>query len=538
MEMSEKIKICSACKNREFNSESGIVCSLTKEKPSFNDACDNYIVDETKSVVCDDAETKSPILKALNNSTWAFIFGGLIFGILRGELTKKNYVFDWDSLNLKIQVWVAISVVVFALNSLITYFIKRPNERKEDGDISGWLAFFIWVYVGIGAANTLVTSIIHTIGQGLNGPFFYVYIVSSIFLFVIAILTIVAFYKRKTNAVSLAYTFVTMRALDGIATLVVAMTSASTDPTMYGQAGGLLIWAIIWGIYLHLSTKVKCRIPLPERTSGIIGKIFIAIYAICLTVYTGAIVYTQTADNPRNILLSNSSYIAQCVAESNKELPMELGNGMTIQRMSIEENSIVYVYQYTNEYLSESDLDYLSDEAVVSRHESLYNMSKSSEGNEFFYTCFECGYNVVYRYIDAVAKTLYTVTMTAEDYKAIKAGEIYKCPNSELEDMLRKYNVKQPTEYGGGLTLCDIYLTSDKKTLVYKVRLPQMSADMYSTVTPAYLNDYFFRNLPDLSDFIMRLAVVNQMTICFDISTASGVKYTKVNITPDKYNNL
>ena len=531
----EKIQQCKVCKNRDFDPMCGIVCSLTKEKPSFENVCDDFVGIEQQASSSAFVDTKPAKGSGLKFWAISFIVSGL-FGILRSEFTKNSYVFDWDSLALRMQVWTIFSLVIVALYSVIMHFIKKPSERVEDGSISGWLAFFIWIYVGVGSLYSLILNIVQPLSQGLYGPYFYTYIASCLILFAVGVLTIIAFYKRKTNAVSLAYAFIAMRALEGVSTLVIAIIS--NDTSMYPQAGGLLIWAIIWGIYLHLSTKVKCRIPLPERTSGIIGKIFIAIYAICLTIYTGAIVYTQTADNPRNILLSNSSYIAQCVAESNKELPMELGNGMTIQRMSIEENSIVYVYQYTNEYLSESDLDYLSDEAVVSRHESLYNMSKSSEGNEFFYTCFECGYNVVYRYIDAVAKTLYTVTMTPEDYKAIKAGEIYKCPNSELEDMLRKYNVKQPTEYGGGLTLCDIYLTSDKKTLVYKVRLPQMTADMYSTVTPAYLNDYFFRNLPDLSDFIMRLAVVNQMTICFDISTASGVKYTKVNITPDKYNKI
>jgi hypothetical protein len=159
-------------------------------------------------------------------------------------------------------------------------------------------------------------------------------------------------------------------------------------------------------------------------------------------------------------------------------------------------------------------------------------------GDAFLATCFNGGYNVVYRHIDAVSKTLYTVTITPEEYNRITSGEKYKCPLNKLEEMLCKYKIEQPVEYGGGLTLNDIYLSSDNKYLIYNVQLPQMSSDMYNTVTPAYLNGYFLENLSAFSDFIMRLAVVNQMTICFDVSTASGVKYTKVNITPDKYNNL
>lgn len=43
MEVADKIKICSTCKNREFNPECGTVCSFTKEKPSFDDKCDKYV---------------------------------------------------------------------------------------------------------------------------------------------------------------------------------------------------------------------------------------------------------------------------------------------------------------------------------------------------------------------------------------------------------------------------------------------------------------------------------------------------------------
>lgn len=48
MEVADKIKICSTCKNREFNPECGTVCSFTKEKPSFDDKCDKYVADEAQ----------------------------------------------------------------------------------------------------------------------------------------------------------------------------------------------------------------------------------------------------------------------------------------------------------------------------------------------------------------------------------------------------------------------------------------------------------------------------------------------------------
>lgn len=41
MELSEKIKYCSICKNSKRDMKRGIVCGLTDEKPTFDEQCDN-----------------------------------------------------------------------------------------------------------------------------------------------------------------------------------------------------------------------------------------------------------------------------------------------------------------------------------------------------------------------------------------------------------------------------------------------------------------------------------------------------------------
>lgn len=46
VEMEQKIKVCKSCKNSTFDYGKGIVCSLTKEKPQFEERCDNYVGDE------------------------------------------------------------------------------------------------------------------------------------------------------------------------------------------------------------------------------------------------------------------------------------------------------------------------------------------------------------------------------------------------------------------------------------------------------------------------------------------------------------
>ena len=134
MEMSEKIKICSTCKNREFNPECGTVCSFTKDKPSFEEVCDKYAADEA-------------------------------------QLSKEA---------------------------------SKAEALEEEKSISGWLAFFLWVGVGLGALISVIMGLAQTFVQGFGWFFTSNYLIMMCSVLVTAILTIIAFYKRNSNAVALA----------------------------------------------------------------------------------------------------------------------------------------------------------------------------------------------------------------------------------------------------------------------------------------------------------------------------------------------
>jgi hypothetical protein len=42
-----KINICKKCRKRKFNLQTGVLCSLTNEKPTFEDSCPDFELDET-----------------------------------------------------------------------------------------------------------------------------------------------------------------------------------------------------------------------------------------------------------------------------------------------------------------------------------------------------------------------------------------------------------------------------------------------------------------------------------------------------------
>ena len=83
-------------------------------------------------------------------------------------------------------------------------------------------------------------------------------------LLVTAILTIIAFYKRKSNAVSLATTYIAMIVLDGVMSIIIAVVSE--DSSMYPQAFRQLCWGAIWFSYLRQSSKVELIIPILTRS--------------------------------------------------------------------------------------------------------------------------------------------------------------------------------------------------------------------------------------------------------------------------------
>lgn len=55
MEFHEQLAFCKKCHNRRMNMETGLFCSLTGEKPSFNGSCPSFDLDERMEAELNDA---------------------------------------------------------------------------------------------------------------------------------------------------------------------------------------------------------------------------------------------------------------------------------------------------------------------------------------------------------------------------------------------------------------------------------------------------------------------------------------------------
>ena len=466
--MSEKIKLCSTCKNCKRDIQRGIVCNLTDAKPEFDFSCDNYLNKETDNLYKKDESINT---RCEEDSVW--------------DLKGANW-------------FGAIAALSFF--NIIMYAFDQS---------------FIF---GLGITQVLQSAIVNQ----LIPPF----------LGIICILILPAFflytwwlsdhkgYKLCYNIGCVVYL------LDTLLLTYFCIKNPEASSLIVDII--IHIGVLIAGFKIFYVNSEVCKVNTMKWNFEKLGFLLFTAVAITISIYSLVVVI----DN----LSVNSENIHNVVDSINKDLPKEVEEGVVLERIDASQDSLVYIFKLKDEYISDFDTNYLTDFVSVRKHEMLFSMCKDPKGDELVTTCLNNGYIFVSRTIDAISRKIYDVVITPEEYQRCLANGEHVCPFGEISNLINKYAAELPIEYLGGMKLNNISLSSDNTTIIYDVKLPQMTSDEFSSVTPSYLNDFIKSNLTDIMDYMMRLAIVNQMTICFDVSTNSGIKYTKVNITPEFYN--
>lgn len=287
--------------------------------------------------------------------------------------------------------------------------------------ISGWLFVFLWLGVGCGALLSVIMALVDLSTNEYSAFFVSLYCLMIGALSVTAVATIVAFYKRKNNAVSLAVTYIAMILLDGV--FAFSMAAISNDSIVVISAIRQFVWGGVWLAYLIMSDKVEAVIPKVTRVWGALEKITISVYVLSVLTFISSFAYVAENDNPRNIILTNESYITQVVIEANKELPAYVSEDVVFFRINhntVGEKSVEFVYILQNVSVSDFDEEYLEELGADAKDEILTGLGNEVEEDEFLLICFKEGYNVVYRYCDASSATLYAVRITPAEYENAK----------------------------------------------------------------------------------------------------------------------
>lgn len=460
----EKLQICSTCKKRSFDPNTGIICSLTYQKPTFDDECPTFDPDAGQ--------------------------------------------------------------------------IERQKSRNEPTAMSGWLKVFIWLGIGAGAILSSLIGGVTIAQEGFGWIFSTLYLITILALDVIAVAAIIAFYRGKSNAVALANTYIAMIALDGLFAILIAILTK--DNSFFPQAIRQFAWSAIWFTYLQKSDNVEALFPAESRSWKPFEKVVLAIYVLTTCLSTIAIAYAFKNNRPQDLIYSTESYIDLSISEANKELPTTIDEGLTLMRISKENDRITYTYRFDDVSISDFEPGFLDENTITAKQEALYNISQNPQADEFATACANEGYTLIYEYMDRTSVPLYSISIRPEEFKAAMEAP-YKCPTKTLQELIDRQNDRLPLPgMAEDASLLKISLAENDSELIYKIRLPEMSREEMSETSTASLREHLVTNWDELvsNDPVIRLATINQLTIRFDFSTSRGLDFATVRIAPEVYNFL
>jgi len=77
MDLKQQLVFCKQCEKRAFG-DTGILCSLTKQKPAFKTSCDSFTIDPKEAQRIALRANENKLENSNSNSTWIYIGIALI----------------------------------------------------------------------------------------------------------------------------------------------------------------------------------------------------------------------------------------------------------------------------------------------------------------------------------------------------------------------------------------------------------------------------------------------------------------------------
>lgn len=303
------------------------------------------------------------------------------------------------------------------------------KERAKDAallnnlPVRGWLAFFLWVGLGLGGIVSVGVALREAIVNQYNYLFSGVFVGSAFLLLLVAIYAISAFYRCRSNAVAIARTYIAMVVIDGLvgALLLIYADDHESLASTFRQ----FIWAAIWFSYLKYSTRVAESSAPAFRTWGVVEKYALGLYAIC-NITLVAMVFAQWSSN---VIMRGESYIRQGVEAAKAELPIDIGNGVEMAEITYGQGAIRYDLRCLDVDKNWLEEDFIAEYAVTNKAEILDNWALSVVHDPFLGQCCREKMTMVYRYFDRSDQFLYQVVVTPEEYQdRLSGGDLIPRP--------------------------------------------------------------------------------------------------------------
>jgi len=471
LSLEEKLKICNSCKDRSFNSETGLVCGKTGKKPEFVNTCYDYKPDEN-------------------------------------EINRQQ---------------------------------ARAEEAKNNPQISGFLAFFVYWSIPISILITLISHIINWNQNTLEGnPWAVLFeIFFLLFYCYFETYTIYGFVKRKPDAVFIAkYQLIVLAGINILSAISGEVSSSDflSNPSRLISSS---IWAVVFFIYLCVSEDVKYLIP--KETRKLTGRnkiLFILSLIIPIILYCGLILNLANESYGATLFSSDEKKIEAACKERQKEFPQEISEGLNWTDMFLDKENVVFVFKYTPEY----DSNFTGWTMDYSRLFGLCQKELTKAGNvgsddPLLGMCINSGHGIFYDYQSSEGIDLYSFTLTPEDLKQLaQIDYTYSTSVDDLNRILDTYNLLLPIDYfdGGKLFRCSF----NENTMHYDITLTDTDMSTLSQMGKTELKNFLITYvLPYTSDAPFTLSQLNNYDLIFDFSADCSTWWnTSVKITAKEYN--
>lgn len=139
MNLQQKLNICSTCTNRKLDINTGIVCNLTNEKPTFEPTCSDYNKDEnTRETILAAKYIDLEILKTEQHFSIGILFATIAGGV---------FSFLWAIITIATQYQISIMAIAIGAGVGFTmrYFGKGIDIKFG---IAGAIIAFLSCFLG------------------------------------------------------------------------------------------------------------------------------------------------------------------------------------------------------------------------------------------------------------------------------------------------------------------------------------------------------------------------------------------------------
>ena len=318
---------------------------------------------------------------------------------------------------------------------------------KSNTQIKGWLIFFLSV-ISIGGVGSAINAFTNYDAADYGGNIWIsaVDVFIGVSLLAVAIYTVYAFVKRKPNALFYGRLYVFLV----FTTNIISAIGGDLEFATLKTAIRGVVWSIIWLFYLLLSNQVQRIIPKSFRKvkTSDWGFLTVLIMIPVFCVVIGGVKlnsndYSMNGEMPMAVddsvavdeeavdtvavdmeddveeaeeespEVKNLRLLKADIEESNKSCPMDIEEGLTIKKMYMDGDYVIYYVVCDEDVV---DMDVLSQNKSKLRRIIKKNLNNADENiREFKRMCKNANKGIGYKYVGDTSEKSFSIRFSSSE---------------------------------------------------------------------------------------------------------------------------